>query len=158
MSPHTPKWTSTLGVGILMESLRSPEFLKNDFKGWKSLDWRHPYTIEKLLRHRCIKWACMIHLNTYNTSFGRKKSQKLKCQIDFWPLTVGNHPNLNVFRGHVTYHWNALDKGYNFALDLTNYIRSYKKLWASRKVRIQSREFPNLGIRGKMTFGCNPNG
>jgi hypothetical protein len=31
-------------------------------------------TIEKFLRRRYLKWACMIHLSIYNTSYGWNKS------------------------------------------------------------------------------------
>jgi hypothetical protein len=34
MSPRTPKWTSSLGVGVLW----TPKSLKNDLKGQISLD------------------------------------------------------------------------------------------------------------------------
>jgi hypothetical protein len=44
-----------------------------DYRGQNSLDWKIPYIIEKLLKHRCLKWAYMTHLNTWNTSYGQKK-------------------------------------------------------------------------------------
>jgi hypothetical protein len=83
MNPQTPKWTLTLGVGILMD------FLKSDLKNQNSLIWGLPYTIENLLRHRCLKRGCIIHLSIYSTSYGRKKGQDSKCQFDSWPLKVG---------------------------------------------------------------------
>jgi hypothetical protein len=58
MNPHTPKWVLILGVGVPMDSWI--------FRGWfrnkKSLDWKVPYIIGKLLKLRCLKWACMTHL------------------------------------------------------------------------------------------------
>jgi len=39
----------------------------------------------------------MTHLNTYNTSYGKKKGWESKCQFDFQPLKVKN--NLYVFGG-----------------------------------------------------------
>jgi hypothetical protein len=114
---HTPQWTFTLGVGVLMESLRSPEFLENHLKGQNSLDWKFPYTIENRLRCRCLYWACIFHLNTYNTSYGQKKGWELKSQFDPWSLKVRNHLELRVCRWHATYHWKALNEGYNFVVD-----------------------------------------
>jgi len=38
-----------------------------------SLDWRVFYIIGKLLQCRCLKWDCMTHLGTWNTSYGQKK-------------------------------------------------------------------------------------
>jgi len=31
------------------------------------------YIIGKLLKHKCLKWACIAHLNISNTSYGQKK-------------------------------------------------------------------------------------
>ncbi len=61
----------------------------------------------------------MIHLNTYNTSYGRKKGLESKCQFDSQPLKVRNHLELGVCKGRVTYCWKAFDEGYNFVLDIT---------------------------------------
>jgi hypothetical protein len=38
--------------------------------------------MKKLLKRRCQKYVPMIHLNAYNTSYGRKKGQESKCQFD----------------------------------------------------------------------------
>jgi hypothetical protein len=138
------EWVHTIPSGLPLwelESLWSPKFLKSDFRGWISLDWKFHYIIEKLLRSGCLKWACLIHLSTYNTSYGRKNGRKLKCQFDSWPLKVGKCLNLGVFRGRDTYCWNALNKGYTFALDLTSIRGLHKKLWASKVARVQFREF-----------------
>jgi hypothetical protein len=60
------------------------------------------------------------------------------CQFDSRPEKVKNRPDLLVYRWRVTYHWKALDKGYNFALD--------RILIRSRKIMgLQSCESPNLG-------------
>jgi hypothetical protein len=45
----------------------------------------------------------MIHLNTYNTSYGWKKGLESKCQFDFQPLKVKNHLELGVCKGRATY-------------------------------------------------------
>jgi hypothetical protein len=45
----------------------------------------------------------MIHLNTYNISYDRKKGRELKCQFNFQPLKVKNHPELGACKGHATY-------------------------------------------------------
>jgi len=38
--------------------------LEGDEKGYKSFNWRIPYTIEFFLQLRCLKWAHMTHLGT----------------------------------------------------------------------------------------------
>ncbi len=59
--------------------------------------------IKKFLKHQCLTWAHMIHLNTYNISYGQKKGRESKCQFDSWPLKVRNHPELGVCKWCVTY-------------------------------------------------------
>jgi hypothetical protein len=61
------EWAHTLPSGLAfweLESLQSPKSLESNFKSQKSLDWRVPYAIEKILRLRCLKWAYITHLNT----------------------------------------------------------------------------------------------
>jgi len=33
------------------------------------------YIIGKILERRCLKWACIAHLDIWNTSYGQKKGQ-----------------------------------------------------------------------------------
>ncbi len=87
------EWIHTFPSGFplwKLESLWSFEFSKNKFRGQNSLDWRFYYTIGKPLRRKCLKWACMIHLNIYNTSCGHNKGRESKCQFNSWPLKVKN--------------------------------------------------------------------
>jgi hypothetical protein len=120
-----------------------PEFSKNDCRGQYPLDSKVYYIIGKLLERRCLKWACMTHLGTKNTSYGQKKGQESICQFDFWLLKVENRPDFLACRWCVTYHWKALDEGYNFALDLTSIRGLHTNLWASKVVGI-----PILRISG----------
>jgi hypothetical protein len=46
-------------------------------------------------------------------------------------------------RCHTTYRWKALDKGYNFALDLISTRGLHTKLWAPKVLRV-----PTLTILG----------
>jgi len=95
------------------------KFLESNFRGQKLLDCRFFYIIEKLLECRCLKWACMTHLDISNTSYGQKKG---------WSLKVRNRPNFHVCKWHVTNCWKAFDNGYNFALDLTSIKGLHTKL------------------------------
>jgi hypothetical protein len=78
----------------------------------------------------------MIHLNTYNTSYGQKKGRKSKCQFDFRPLKVKNYVELRVCKWLATYHWKVFEKGYKFLLDLTSIIGLHKKLCASKGAKV----------------------
>jgi hypothetical protein len=48
-----------------------------------------------------------------------------------------------VFRWRATCHWKALDKGYNFAIDLISIGGLHAKIWASKVTGV-----PTLGISG----------
>jgi hypothetical protein len=52
------------------------------------------------------------------------------------PLKIGNQPNFIACRRRTTYHWNALNKGYDFALDLISIGGLHAKLWGSKVARI----------------------
>jgi len=123
MQESVREWAHTLPNGLPLWELEFQwifEFSKSNLKGQNSLDWNVPYTIGKILRLRCLKWVCMIHLTTYNISYDRRKSQESKFQFDSWPLKVKKHLELHACRWCATYCWKDLDKSYNFALDFTS--------------------------------------
>jgi len=143
-----------------LESLGSFELSENDLKGQNSLYWRVPYIIEKLLKYRCLKWVHIIHLSTYNTSYGQKKGRESKCQFDSWPLKVQDRLELHAFKGPTTYFW-------KFLMRVTNIFRPHLNWrFAQKVIGIQNGGSPNfrnfgihdLGISRKMTFGCSPHG
>jgi hypothetical protein len=115
----------------------------NNYKGQNPLDSRIFYIIKKLLELRCLKWARMTHLDTSNTSYGQKKGRESNWQFDSRPLKVKNHPNFLACRWRATYHWKALNKGYNFFLNLISIEGLHTKLWAPKVARV-----PTLGTLG----------
>jgi hypothetical protein len=61
------EWTLTLPSGLPLWELESqwtPKSLENDFRSQNPLDWGFPYIIGKFLELKCLKWACMTHLDT----------------------------------------------------------------------------------------------
>jgi hypothetical protein len=114
------------------------------------MDWGFFYIIENLLKHRCLKWACMTHLDIWNTSYGQKKGQESNWQFDSRSLKVKNRPNFLVCRWRATYRWKVLDEGYNFASDLISIRGLHTKLWAPKVVRIPTVRISwlPLGSRG----------
>jgi hypothetical protein len=140
---------------------RSPKSLERDCRGQNSLPWRFFYIIRKLLKCRCLKWACMTHLDIWNTSYGQKKGRESNWQFDSRALKVGNWPDLLGCRWRATYRWKALDKGYSFALDRTVIRGLLAKLWGSKFSGV-----PTGGISGlphgspgrEKQFGCRPRG
>jgi len=119
-----------------MESQWTPETSKSDFRGQKSIASIVLYIIEKILERKCLKWAPISHLDIWNTSYGQKKGRESNCQFDSRPQKVGNWPDLLRYRGHVTYHWKALNKNYNFALDHIAIWGLFAKLWGSKVARV----------------------
>ncbi len=92
-----PKWT--------------PKSLECDCRGQNPLPWRIFYINGNLLKCRCLKWACIAHLDIWNISNVQKKGRESNWQLDSRPLKVKNQSNFLVFRQRVTYHWKDFDKG-----------------------------------------------
>jgi hypothetical protein len=59
VNPHIPKATPTLGDGVLVDF----QNFRERFQGSKLNDCGIFYIIGKLLEHRCLKWACIAHLD-----------------------------------------------------------------------------------------------
>jgi hypothetical protein len=146
------EWTFTLPRELPFWELEfrwTSKFLESDCKGQNPLDWKVLYIIENLLKHRCLKWACMTHLDIWNASYGQKKGRESNWQFDFWPLKVENQPDFLAFRWRATYRCKALDEGYNFVLDLILIGGLHAKLWGPKVAGV-----PTLGI-SRLPFG-NP--
>jgi hypothetical protein len=94
MNPHTPKWAPTLGIGVPMDFW----IFKERLQGSKLIGLRIFYIIGKMLELKCLKWACMIHLDISNTSYGQKKGRESNWQFDSRALKVKNRLNFFVFR------------------------------------------------------------
>jgi hypothetical protein len=137
----TPKWT--------------PKSSEHNFRGQNPFLRGILYVIGKLLKHKCLKWACMAHLDIWNTSYGQKKGHESNWQFDSRPLKVGNWPDFVMCMWRLTYHWKALNKGYNFALDLIAIGGLHAKLCAPkfagvRVVQILGLPFGNLGTKSHL--------
>jgi hypothetical protein len=69
MNPRTPKWASTLGIRVPIDS----QTFKDWFEGSKLIGLKKYSYHWNILKCKCLKWIFMNHLNTYNTSYGWKK-------------------------------------------------------------------------------------
>jgi hypothetical protein len=58
-----------------LDSQWTLKFSEGNFKGQNSSAWKVPYIIEKLLKRRCLKWARITRLDTWNTSYGQKRAE-----------------------------------------------------------------------------------
>jgi len=125
------EWTFTLLSELPFWELESQwtlEFSDNQ-NPW---NWGIICIIGKFLELRCLKWACMTHLDILNISYGQKRGQESNWQFDSRPLKIKNHPDFLVCRWHATYCWKDFDKGYNFTLDLMSIEGLHTKLWAPK--------------------------
>jgi hypothetical protein len=93
MNPHTPKWAPILRVGVPMDS----QIFRGRLQGSKLIGLKSPLYHWKSLGLRCLKWACMTHLGTYNTSYDQKKGRESNCQFDSQLLKLKNRPYSLVF-------------------------------------------------------------
>jgi hypothetical protein len=69
------------------------------------------------LKCKCLKWARIVHLDIWNTSYGQKKGRESNWQFDSRPLKVGNRPDSLMCRRCATYCCKVLNEGYNFTLN-----------------------------------------
>jgi hypothetical protein len=125
---------------------RTPESLERYFRGQNSSPRWVLYIIGKLLKCRCVKWACIAHLDIWNTSYGQKKGRESNWQFDSRPLKVGNRPDSLACRRRVTYRWKALDEGYNFASDRVAIKALHKKLCALKIAGVPADAIPGLSL------------
>jgi hypothetical protein len=85
------EWTLTLPKELPLWELESwwiPKCSKRDYKGQNPMDRRVLYTIGKLLKQRCLKWAYITHLDIWNTfdKLWPKKGSGIKLAV--WLLTT----------------------------------------------------------------------
>jgi hypothetical protein len=117
------------------ESAKTPKISKFDCRGQN--------TLHRSVFYRCRKWACMSHLDIRSTSYDEKKVWESNWQFDSRPLKVRNRPDPGVCRWSAIDRWKALDKGYNFALDLIAIRGLYRKLCALKVAKVLA-----IGILG----------
>jgi hypothetical protein len=139
MNPHTPR---EFHFGEL-ESKWTPESSEGNWRGQNSMAWEVFYINGKLLERKYLKWARIAQLDIWNTSYGQKKGRESNWQFDSRPVKVRNRPDFRVCKWCVTYPWKALNKGYNFALDLISIRGLHTKLWRPKVARV-----PTLTILG----------
>jgi hypothetical protein len=95
------EWTFTLLRELPpweLESKWTFECSKSNCRGQNLIHWRVFYTIEMLLKHRCLKWVPMTHLDIWNTSYGQSKGRESNWQFDARPLKVKNWLDFFVIR------------------------------------------------------------
>jgi hypothetical protein len=156
----TPTLPSELPLGEL-ESRWTPKFSKSNCKGQNPLNRRIPYIIEKLLESRCLKWARMTHLGSWNIRYDPKEGPRVKLAI--WLQTTKNQESLQCPYVQVACYIPLERSWLRLQLCLKPHFnhRSIDKI-----IGFQSGKSSNFGnfrtltweFRVKMTFGCWPHG
>jgi len=154
------EWTFTLPRQLplwVMESWWTPRTSESNFRSQNSMDYGVLYIIEKLLERRCLKWARIVHLNIWNTSYGPKKGRESNCQFDSRLEKVGNWLDLLNCGGCVTYCWKTLDESYNFSSKHISIRGLFAKLWGSKVAEVPTGVMSKLPLRSlgrEKPFGC----
>jgi hypothetical protein len=76
-----------------------------------------------------------------------KEGSRVNWQFDSWLVKVKNRPDFLACKWRQTCNWKALDKGYNFGLDLITIGGLHTKLWGPKVVGV-----PTLAI-SRLPFG-----
>jgi hypothetical protein len=141
----------TLPKSGKLESSGTPENSELEFRGQISLHSSSCHVIGKVLKCRCPKWPRMSHLDIYCLSYGQKKGRESNWQFDSRPLKVGNRPLSDVCRKSAAWHWKALEKSYNFGLNLVPIQAWGEKLWMPKISIVQTGTVSrlHLGSPGK---------
>jgi hypothetical protein len=147
VKPTLPK----VELGVLRDSRK----LRARVEGQNASHWGFLGVIGKVLKCRCLNWPRIGHLDICSPSYGQKKGWESNWQFDSRPLKVGNRPLPDVCSGSATRSWKALDKSYNFGLNLVPIRARREKLWFPKVPGVQigtiSRQFQDstLGVPGK---------
>jgi hypothetical protein len=154
MKESVREWTLTLPKELPLWELESrwtPNCSESDCKGQNPMAQKKFYPIRKILKRRCLKWACITHLDIWNTSYGQEKGQESNWQFDSRPLKVGNWLDFLVCRWCATYRWKVFDEGYNFVLDLISIGALYTNYGAPKSQESQLWQFrdSHLGVSGQ---------
>ncbi len=140
------EWTFTLPSEFPfweLESQWTPKSSKSDCKGQNLLNQKNSYIIRNLLECKYLKWVWMTHFGHFKHKLWPKERSGVKLPIWLSTIKSGNRPNFLVCGWHATYHWKALNEGYNFALDLISIEGLHTKLWAPKVLGVLT-----LGILG----------
>jgi hypothetical protein len=142
----------------ILESRWTPECSESDCKGQISMVGGVIHIIENLLRHRCLKWVRMTHLDIWNTSYSQRKGRESKWQFDSRPLKVIRFPCVQASCDILLKRsWQGLQLCFRPHL---------KQRFAHKVMGPQSCRSPNFGnfgiptwdSRDKKPFGCGFHG
>jgi hypothetical protein len=132
-----------------LHSCGSCECLEPWLKRQTSAKLGYQGTIKHVLKHRCLKWPCIVHLNLICMSYDQKKGRESNWEFDSRPQIPGKKGPNEVWLRRAIHHCKGLLRAIRYFLHIfkTNLIwkiYEWPKFWDSRS--------PNFG---KVTFGCS---
>ncbi len=99
-------------------------------------------TIRKVLKHRCLKRPCIVHVDLICMSHDQKKGQEWESnwEFDSWPQTPWKQGSNEFQLGHVIHYWKDIFEDYkilpwNFEkrFDLKK-IWTYQNFWDNKSL------------------------
>jgi hypothetical protein len=116
------------------ESIGTSETSESDWRGQNTLHWGFLYINGKLLKCRCLKWACMSHLHICSISYGKKKGWEWKWQFD------SDHKKLGIDRtlvcvGGVQHTIGKLLMRATTLLQTSSWLEVWKNTYSPMKLR-----------------------
>jgi hypothetical protein len=157
MNPHTSKGVSTLGIRVQVDF----QIFRKRLQGSKLNGLRSSLYHWKDLGTYMSKMGSHDPFRYLKHKLWPKEKPKVKLLIWFRTTKVRNHPDFLTCRWRATYHWKALNEGYNFALDFMSIRGLHAKFMGPQShgsPRCENFETPTWESRKKMPFGCGPRG
>jgi hypothetical protein len=147
---HIPKWAHTLGIGVMMDSRIFIEwYQRSKLIGWKSFLYHW-----KVLGTYMFKMGSHDPFGYLKQKLWSKERSGVKLPIWLRSLKVDNRPYFLACRWRATYRWKDVEKGYNFATNLTSIGGLHTKLWNPKIAKIPISKFwefqdSHLGVPGQ---------
>jgi len=136
-----------------LESRWTPKCLESDYKGQNPMTRRILYIIGKLLKRKCQKWARIIHLDIWNTSYGQKKGQESNCRLGITPISLCASGVLHTVGKLSTRATTLLRTSLQPEVCTQGYGAP-----KSRESRLLQFQDSHLRVRDKKPFRCGPRG
>ncbi len=89
-------------------------------------------TIKKVLKHKCLKFPHIVHLNLNCISYEQKKGQESNWEFDFRPQIPWKQGSNKVQLECVIHHWKDIYKGYKILSSYFQNTFNLRKIWMSK--------------------------
>jgi hypothetical protein len=98
-------------------------------------------TIRKVLKRRCLKCPCIVHLDLICMSYDKKKGQKSNWKFDSSPQTPWKQGSTELWLSCAIHHWKDIFEGYKILPSHLQNRLDLKKIWMSKTLGQQESQF-----------------